>query len=67
MTVDAAPPFQAEIVPSSVAKIKDATLPLANRNTVVLLLTCPLGEDFAGPFVPAGIDTTNLTMVPAPL
>ena len=48
--------FHAEMVPSSVAKMNDALVPFASMNAVVLLFTCPLGDELAGPFAPGLLD-----------
>jgi len=52
------PPFQAETVPSSVQKMKDALVPLASRNPVVLFCTCPVASDGDAPPAAAGMVTT---------
>src|SRR6266567_9285635 len=70
MIAATAPPFQPEIVPSSVAKMNDAALPFANLKTLAVpFRTWPVGRpnDPAGDAAPGGMVTTVAFTVPAPL
>src|SRR5579862_784545 len=63
-------PFHAEIVPSSVAKMNDETLPFgAGRiQFTPFPATCPVGVPIVELLaVPGGIFTTTAVMAPAPL
>ena len=62
--------FQAEIVPSSVAKMKAAAnFEPGTKNAVVGLERIPVGEEIdpAGAFFGGAIVTTNETRLPSPL
>src|SRR5580704_7574784 len=71
------PPVQADIVPSSLPKMNEATLPVrGTRNPVVVLVvgfhTRPLGDENCGQLDPCpavggqGIVTTRGTIAPSP-
>src|SRR5512135_30057 len=62
------PPFHPEIVPSSVAKMNRAGLPLGSLKSVALpLKTWPVGAAGGVPPVGGGIVTTSDWIAPAPL
>src|ERR1700737_2918546 len=64
----AVPPFQPEIVPSSVANRKTAGLPLGSANSCVPLKIVPVGVPWLpGPALAGGIVTTRPCGTPAPL
>ncbi len=57
-------PFHADIVPSSVQKMKLAAFPLARRKAVVVLLSWPDTGPIVSPVaVPGGMATFNPTIV----
>src|SRR5579863_5080416 len=63
-------PFQAEIVPSLVAKINDATFPFGAGNTQLTPFpaTCPVGVPVVELLAdPGGIFTTTAVIAPEPL
>ena len=57
--------FHAEMVPSSVTKMKDAGFPGATSKRVVELNTCPVGEDGGAPDFGAGMLTIKALGWPA--